>query len=91
MMGYGEVPPFTFAAAPLDEWERTQLTADLNRRHRERNKADAQPLPEQPPHVQGFIDLRPEVAAIQGLSVAVTRIEAHSKSDDEQKDAEGEQ
>ncbi len=43
---------------------------------------------EEQPHKQGFIELRDEVAAIQGLSRA--RIEAHSKSDEDQKDAKGE-
>lgn len=76
----GEVAPFTFAA--LDEWDKTQLLASLNRRRQERES-------QEPPHVQGFIDIRPEVAAIDGLLAA--RIQEHSESDQVQQDPEGEQ
>ena len=44
---------------------------------------------EEPPHIQGFIDLREEVAAIHGLSIATARIKNHIESDQEY--AEGEQ
>lgn len=37
MIGYqNEVPPNTLAGAPLDEWDRMQLIANLNRLRRER-------------------------------------------------------
>lgn len=42
-----------------------------------------------PEYIQGFINIRPEVAAIDGILAA--RIQTHSESDDAQKDAEGEQ
>lgn len=48
---------------------------------------------ELPPEVrQGYIDLRQKIAAgIERVALATTRIEVHSKSDEDQKDAEGEQ
>ena len=88
MMGYGEVPPRTFAGAPMDNWDRTQLVADLNRRRRERQTTEYISGSELPAETrQGFIDLRPEVAAIEGILAA--RIKAHSTSDELH--AEGEQ
>lgn len=75
MMGYGEVPPFTFAAAPLDELERIQLVASLNSKQQEQ-------ATEVPPYIQGFIDLRPALAAIDDILAA--KIEAHSESDETQ-------
>lgn len=88
MMGHGEVPPNTFAGAPMDDWDRTQLIADLNKRHRERQSTKYVSGSELSAETrQGFIDLRPEVAAIDGILAA--RIKAHSTSDELH--AEGEQ
>ena len=43
MMGSGDIPPRTFAGRPLDEFERMQLLADMDRRRRDRmRKASAE-------------------------------------------------
>ncbi len=36
-----DMAPYTWAAAPLDEWDRMQLVADLNSRRRERLRNSA--------------------------------------------------
>ncbi len=83
-MGYGEVPPHTFAGSRMDDWGKIQLIASLNSRQRERQQSEHGLSAETR---QGFIELRPEVAAIDGMIAA--RIRAHSTSDELH--AEGEQ
>lgn len=90
MMSRGEVPPHTFAGSPLDELDKIQLIASLNRRHRERQQGEYISGSELSAETrQAFIDLGPEEVAIDGITAA--RIKAHSESDDERKGAKGEQ
>ena len=47
--------------------------------------------PEMPGYVKGFVDIRPEVVAASGISIAESRIKAHSEADEPRKPDEGEQ
>lgn len=76
-----ETAPFTLAGQPMDEWDRIQFHARLNRSARERRELHRNA------EEQGAIGVNPETVALSGMIEARTR--AHSESDELY--AEGEQ
>jgi hypothetical protein len=69
-----ETAPFTLAGQPMDEWDRIQFHARLNRRAQERRELHRNA------EAHGAIGVNPEDIALSGIIEARTR--ASSESDE---------